>query len=146
MQRLPERIDLVRYRIFEGGLLSLLLVDSSPGFPTAASSRRNREREAAVDVAAAAPVAPSPADASLVPKCLRDLYAEVDDALTAWGEVEDPRSRRRALPETSGKVRGALGECVLTCTFRVRVARGAGYAIEGVLLEGGILGCVPKSA
>lgn len=29
VQRLPERIDLVRYRIFEGGLLGLLLVDSS---------------------------------------------------------------------------------------------------------------------
>ncbi|WP_328697456.1 DUF5655 domain-containing protein [Streptomyces sp. NBC_00342] len=88
VQRLPERIDLVRYRIFEGGLLSLLLVDSSPGFPSAASSRRNRERETAVDIAAAAPVASSPAGTSLVPKCLRDLYAEVDDALTAWGEVE----------------------------------------------------------
>ncbi|MFJ9679339.1 hypothetical protein ACIRP2_14885 [Streptomyces sp. NPDC101194] len=87
VQRLPERIDLVRYRIFEGGLLSLLLVDSSPGFPSAFSSRRNRERETAVDIAAA-PVASSPAGASLVPECLRDLYAEVDDALTAWGEVE----------------------------------------------------------
>nr|WP_030882217.1 DUF5655 domain-containing protein [Streptomyces sp. NRRL B-24051] len=87
VQRLPERIDLVRYRIFEGGLLSLLLVDSSPGFPSAFSSRRNRERETAVDIAAA-PVASSPAGASLVPECLRDLYAELDEALTAWGEVE----------------------------------------------------------
>uniref|UniRef100_A0AAU2VMI1 DUF5655 domain-containing protein n=1 Tax=Streptomyces sp. NBC_00008 TaxID=2903610 RepID=A0AAU2VMI1_9ACTN len=88
VQRLPERIDLVRYRIFEGGLLSLLLVDSSPGFPSAASSRRNRERETVVDIAAAAPVTSSPAVASLVPECLRDLYAELDEALTAWGEVE----------------------------------------------------------
>ncbi|MEV7903031.1 DUF5655 domain-containing protein [Streptomyces anulatus] len=88
VQRLPERIDLVRYRVFEGGLLSLLLVDSSPGFPSAVSSRRNRERETVVDIAAAAPVTSSPAVASLVPECLRDLYAEVDDALTAWGEVE----------------------------------------------------------
>lgn len=86
--RLPERIDLVRYRIFEGGLLSLLLADSSPGFPTAASSRRNRKRETAVDVAAAVPVAASQTGASLVPKCLRDLYAKVDVALTAWGEIE----------------------------------------------------------
>ncbi len=30
VQRLPERIDLVRYRIFEGGLLSLLHIDSRP--------------------------------------------------------------------------------------------------------------------
>ncbi|MGX1760363.1 DUF5655 domain-containing protein [Streptomyces lydicus] len=85
VQRLPERIDLVRYRVFEGGLLSLLLVDSSPGSPIAASSRRNRERDGAVDSASAAPVLVGP---SLVPECLRDLYAELDDALTAWGEVE----------------------------------------------------------
>ncbi|MGW6209558.1 DUF5655 domain-containing protein [Streptomyces sp. NPDC055089] len=88
VQRLPERVDLVRYRIFEGGLLGLLLVDASPGFPIAASSRRNRERETAVGTASAAPVAPLPAGSGLVPECLRDLYGEVDDALTAWGEVE----------------------------------------------------------
>ncbi|MYQ47593.1 hypothetical protein GTW40_21510 [Streptomyces sp. SID4985] len=88
VQRLPERIDLVRYRVFEGGLLSLLLVDSSPGPPGAASSRRTRERETAVDIAPALPVTPSPSGVGLVPECLRDLYAELDDALTAWGEVE----------------------------------------------------------
>ncbi|WEV29147.1 DUF5655 domain-containing protein [Streptomyces sp. 71268] len=88
VQRLPERIDLVRYRIFEGGLLSLLLVDSSPGASAAASSRRSRRRETAVDVAVTAPMAPSSVSAGLVPECLRDLYAEVDEALTAWGEVE----------------------------------------------------------
>ncbi|MER5972825.1 DUF5655 domain-containing protein [Streptomyces sp. NPDC002055] len=86
VQRLPERIDLVRYRIFEGGLLSLLLVDSSPGFPTAASSRRSRET--VVGSASAASVTPPPAGTGLVPECLRDLYAELEDALTAWGEVE----------------------------------------------------------
>lgn len=85
VQRLPERIDLVRYRIFEGGLLSLLLVDSSPSSPNPASSRRSRET---VVGSAPAPVAPPPAGAGLVPECLRDLYAELDDALTAWGEVE----------------------------------------------------------
>ncbi|NBE53956.1 hypothetical protein GUY60_21550 [Streptomyces sp. YC537] len=88
VQRLPERIDLVRYRIFEGGLLSLLLVDSWPGAPTAASSRRNRGREAAVESAPAGPAASPPVSAGLVPGSLRDLYAELDDALTAWGEVE----------------------------------------------------------
>ncbi|MFE3774502.1 DUF5655 domain-containing protein [Streptomyces sp. NPDC059122] len=88
VQRLPERIDLVRYRVFEGDLLSLLLVDSSPGAPSAASSRRNRGRDAtAVSVATVPVVAASPGS-SLVPDCLRDLYAELDDALTAWGEVE----------------------------------------------------------
>jgi hypothetical protein len=30
VQRLHERIDLVRYRIFDGGLLGLLLVESAP--------------------------------------------------------------------------------------------------------------------
>lgn len=88
VQWLPERIDLVRYRVFEGGLLSLLLVDSSPGSPSAASSRRSRERDAAVGSAPPAPATPSPAGAGPVPESLRDLYAELDEALTAWGEVE----------------------------------------------------------
>ncbi|MGW4162652.1 DUF5655 domain-containing protein [Streptomyces sp. NPDC004788] len=88
VQWLPERIDLVRYRVFEGGLLSLLLVDSSPGSPTAASSRRSRERDAVVGSAPAAPATPAPAGAGLVPECLRDLYAELDEAFTVWGEVE----------------------------------------------------------
>ncbi|MEU7510648.1 DUF5655 domain-containing protein [Streptomyces sp. NPDC042898] len=87
VQRLPERIDLVRYRVFEGGLLSLLLVDSSPGVPST-MSRRSRERDAVVGSGPAAPVAPSPAGVGLVPECLRDLYVELDEALTAWGEVE----------------------------------------------------------
>ncbi|MFE1439165.1 DUF5655 domain-containing protein [Streptomyces sp. NPDC058739] len=88
VQWLPERIDLVRYRVFEGGLLSLLLVDSSPGSPSAASSRRSRERDAMVGGTPTAPATPSPTGAGLVPESLRDLYAELDEALTAWGEVE----------------------------------------------------------
>ncbi|WP_411573529.1 DUF5655 domain-containing protein [Streptomyces fradiae] len=85
VQWLPERIDLVRYRVFEGGLLSLLLVDSSPGSVSAASSRRSRERDAVVG---SAPATPAPTGAGLVPESLRDLYAELDEALTAWGEVD----------------------------------------------------------
>ncbi|MGW0546596.1 DUF5655 domain-containing protein [Streptomyces altiplanensis] len=88
VQWLPERIDLVRYRVFDGGLLSLLLVDSSPGSASAASSRRSRDRDAVVGNAPTAPVVPAPTGAGLVPECLRDLYAELDEALTAWGEVE----------------------------------------------------------
>ncbi|MFD8415634.1 DUF5655 domain-containing protein [Streptomyces sp. NPDC059650] len=88
VQWLPERIDLVRYRVFEGGLLSLLLVDSSPGSPSAPSSRRIRERDAMVGGTPTAPATPSPTGAGLVPESLRDLYAELDEALTAWGEVE----------------------------------------------------------
>lgn len=86
VQRLPERIDLVRYRIFEGDLLGLLLVDSSPGLSTAAPPRRSRVPSVG-SMATVAEVA-SGADAGLVPECLQDLYAELDEALTAWGEVE----------------------------------------------------------
>ncbi|MFJ8301071.1 DUF5655 domain-containing protein [Streptomyces sp. NPDC094447] len=88
VQWLPERIDLVRYRVFEGGLLSLLLVDSSPGSPSAASSRRSRERNAVVGSTPAASATPAATGAGLAPDSLRDLYAELDEALTAWGEVE----------------------------------------------------------
>ncbi|MBT2412458.1 hypothetical protein J7I94_18110 [Streptomyces sp. ISL-12] len=88
VQRLPERIDLVRYRIFEGGLLGLLLVDSAPGLPSVTSPRRTRERSTVVDSTLATTAPPSPAGMSLVPECLRDLYEELDEALTAWGEVE----------------------------------------------------------
>ncbi|MGW7019956.1 DUF5655 domain-containing protein [Streptomyces decoyicus] len=88
VQRLPERIDLVRYRVFEGGLLSLLLVDSPPGSSSAASSGRNRERGAAASSSLTAATVRPLACVSLVPECLRDLYTELDDALTAWGEVE----------------------------------------------------------
>lgn len=92
VQRLPERIDLVRYRVFEGDLLSLLLVDSSPGSPGAAS-RRSRERDAVVDTGPPAAVIPDRVEPCLVPDCLRDLYGELDEALTAWGEVEVRRLR-----------------------------------------------------
>lgn len=88
VQRLPERIDLVRYRVFDGGLLSLLLVDSSPGSPNPAASRRHREREVAVASVPTVSAAPTRGTASLVPECLRDLYSELEDALTAWDEVE----------------------------------------------------------
>ncbi|MCV2464368.1 DUF5655 domain-containing protein [Streptomyces sp. ICN988] len=88
VQWLPERIDLVRYRMFEGGLLSLTLVDSSPGSPSGVSSRRNRGRDTVADTAPTVPAAPSSTSADLVPECLRDLYGELDGALTAWGEVE----------------------------------------------------------
>ncbi len=75
----------MRYRVFEDDLLSLLLVDSSPGSANPASSRRTRHRSTRDVIAPSAPV---PLLSSLVPESLRDLYAEVDDALTRWGEVE----------------------------------------------------------
>lgn len=87
VQRLHERIDLVRYRIFEGGLLGLLLVESAPGTPRPAPARRRRrERDGAHDGGGSKPS--TAAAPGIVPDCLKDLYGELDDALTAWGEVE----------------------------------------------------------
>ncbi|WP_257155740.1 hypothetical protein [Streptomyces sp. Ru87] len=73
----------MHYRVFEGGLLSLLLVDFSPGSPATVASRRNRERNVALGSAPTAPVAPPSAGAGLVPECLLGLHAELDYALTA---------------------------------------------------------------
>jgi predicted transport protein len=79
-----RRIDLVRYRVFGGGLLSLLLIESSPASPGPGPARqRGRERPAA---GGACDGVRAVSDG--VPECLRDLYGELDEALTAWGEVE----------------------------------------------------------
>lgn len=93
VQRLRERIDLVRYRVFEGDLLSLLLVDSSPGSANSASPRRTRGRDTETANVSAVPASSTSTGPGLVPECLRDLYAELDDTLTAWGEVEVARLR-----------------------------------------------------
>ncbi|MFF4560347.1 hypothetical protein [Streptomyces sp. NPDC001435] len=46
VHRLRERVDLVRYRVFDDGLLSLLLIESTPGSTRPISDRRqSRERE-----------------------------------------------------------------------------------------------------
>ncbi|MEV7504841.1 hypothetical protein [Streptomyces sp. NPDC093018] len=42
VQRLPKRVEVVRYRVFEGDRLRLLLVDSSLGSANAASFRRTQ--------------------------------------------------------------------------------------------------------
>ncbi|KUL54924.1 hypothetical protein ADL22_02120 [Streptomyces sp. NRRL F-4489] len=88
VHRLHERIDLVRYRIFDGGLLSLLLIESAPGSPRPAPARRRR-RELEETSAGGGDEQPSVrATPGAAPACLQDLYAELDEALTAWGEVE----------------------------------------------------------
>nr|BFD94093.1 DUF5655 domain-containing protein [Kitasatospora sp. Xyl93] len=78
------RIELVRYRIFDGGLLSLQLVEPVSGAVSPAAVRRSK---AAVvpSTAVEAEELPVPAD---VPECLQDLYGELDEVLTASGEVE----------------------------------------------------------
>ena len=89
VQRLRERIDLVRYRVFDGGLLSLLLVDSAPGVPSLGPARRQRRERGLAADAGGGNIKPSVrAPLGAAPVCLQDLYAELDEALTAWGEVE----------------------------------------------------------
>ncbi|MDH6703064.1 DUF5655 domain-containing protein [Streptomyces griseoviridis] len=89
VQRVHERIDLVRYRIFDGGLLSLLLIESTHGSPRPAPARRQRrERDEAVSVGGRSEKPSVQANPSVAPACLHDLYVELDEGLTAWGEVE----------------------------------------------------------
>ncbi|WP_042419802.1 DUF5655 domain-containing protein [Streptacidiphilus anmyonensis] len=89
VHRLHERIDLVRYRIFDGDLLSLLLIESTPGSTRSAPVRRQqREREDATGAGGGSGKPTIKAIQGAAPACLQDLYAELDEALTAWGEVE----------------------------------------------------------
>ncbi|MFD5116136.1 DUF5655 domain-containing protein [Streptomyces sp. NPDC058391] len=89
VHRLRERIDLVRYRVFDGGLLSLLLIESAPGSASPAPARRQRrEREVAAGAGGGDGKPSVQAIPGAAPACLRDLYRELDEALTAWGEVE----------------------------------------------------------
>ncbi len=84
---LDKRIDLVRYRVFDGGLLSLMLVESAPGTTSPASARRHSPgREVTVDVDDGTKSVQATLDA--VSDDLRALYAELDEVLTASGEVE----------------------------------------------------------
>lgn len=81
-----RRIDLVRYRVFDGGLLNLMLVESSPASAgPGPAQQRNRGATGAGDRLRAVP--------NVVPDGLRDLYGELDEALNAWGEVEVARLR-----------------------------------------------------
>ncbi|WP_329348878.1 DUF5655 domain-containing protein [Streptomyces sp. NBC_01261] len=89
VHRLYERIDLVRYRSFDGGLLSLLLIESVPGSPRPAPTRRQRRER--MEAAGSGGVCGKPsvqANPSAPPASLQDLYGELDEMLTAWGEVE----------------------------------------------------------
>ncbi|MGW6733610.1 DUF5655 domain-containing protein [Streptomyces sp. NPDC055013] len=84
---LNKRIDLVRYRVFNGGLLSLLLVESAAGSTSPAPTRRQpREREVVSHKEDGAQSVRATLD--VAPACLRALYGELDEMLTASGEVE----------------------------------------------------------
>ncbi|MFF3069170.1 hypothetical protein [Kitasatospora sp. NPDC057936] len=77
-------IELVRYRIFDGGLLSLQRVEPVSAAVSSAGMRRSTTSSVP---AAAVEAAELPVLAD-VPECLRDLYGELDEVLTASGEVE----------------------------------------------------------
>ncbi|MER6399542.1 hypothetical protein ABT263_26375 [Kitasatospora sp. NPDC001603] len=77
-------IELVRYRIFDGGLLCLQLVEPvSAAVSTAVARRANTS----ATPPAAARVAELPI-AGEAPACLRALYGELDAVLTGAGGVE----------------------------------------------------------
>lgn len=80
-----QRIDLVRYRVFDDGLLSLLLVESAPGTAASGAPRAAVER-----AGGGLEEAPSSAEAALAepPAPLRALYEELCEALTRSGDVE----------------------------------------------------------
>lgn len=74
----------MRYRIFDGGLLSLQLVEPVSGAAGPAVPRRS----GAVTALAAAAEADELPVLDDIPECLRDLYGELNEVLTASGEVE----------------------------------------------------------
>ncbi|MFJ8442871.1 hypothetical protein [Kitasatospora griseola] len=76
-------IELVRYRVFDDGLLSLQLVEPVVA-PTGTPTGRKRSAPAATEAVEAA-LLPAPVE---VPECLRALYGELDEALSAAGELE----------------------------------------------------------
>ncbi|MEV0535811.1 DUF5655 domain-containing protein [Kitasatospora sp. NPDC050463] len=77
-------IELVRYRVFDGGLLSLQLVEPVVA-PTNTASVRRSSAPAALEAVAEADGPPALVE---VPECLRALYGELDEVLTDSGEVE----------------------------------------------------------
>ncbi|WP_329486643.1 DUF5655 domain-containing protein [Kitasatospora sp. NBC_01246] len=77
-------IELVRYRVFDGGLLSLQLVEPVSAAVSTAAVRRSN---ASAVLAAAAEAAELPVLLE-APECLRDLYNELDEVLNMSGEVE----------------------------------------------------------
>ncbi|MFG3224688.1 DUF5655 domain-containing protein [Kitasatospora sp. NPDC048194] len=83
-----HRVDLVRYRAFGPDLLTLQLVETVPGF--SASRAASVPASAAGKAGDEPEVVAVPAGSSQVevPERLRELYGELDDALTAAGELE----------------------------------------------------------
>jgi hypothetical protein len=77
-------MDLVRYPVYDGGLLSLQLIESGPAAGGQVLARPSgRYLQGAADAACGLGVS----QASF-PDGLRALFRELGDASTAWGEVE----------------------------------------------------------
>ncbi|MDX3585625.1 DUF5655 domain-containing protein [Streptomyces europaeiscabiei] len=74
--------------------MNLLLIESTPGSNRRPISDRRQGREREVTTGAASEDGKTSATAGAIPGCLQDLYAELDEALTAWGEVEVAQLRR----------------------------------------------------
>src|SRR5690348_6774438 len=83
---LGKRIDLVRYRLFDGGLLSLLLVESVPGSIEPTGRASSSPQEVPADAGRGGRTVLATLDGA--PDSLRALYDELDEVLTASGEVE----------------------------------------------------------
>ncbi|MEU8926132.1 DUF5655 domain-containing protein [Kitasatospora sp. NPDC048545] len=79
-----HRIDLVRYRVYGPDLLTLQLVETVPGFPAPGSSPASSVASDEPEVVAV----PTEVSQVVVPACLRELYGELDEALSAAGELE----------------------------------------------------------
>nr|WP_237530882.1 DUF5655 domain-containing protein [Streptomyces sp. SID3212] len=88
----PRPVDLIRYRVFDGGLLSLTLLESAGGSAGSLPPQKRR-RKAPRGSGNGEGRETADMTAEPAPACLRDLYAELDELLTAWGEVEVRRLR-----------------------------------------------------
>ncbi|MEU4582947.1 DUF5655 domain-containing protein [Kitasatospora aureofaciens] len=80
-----HRVDLVRYRVFGPDLLTLQLVETVPGFSASGASPLPADESDDEPEAATVPAGGSQVE---VPGCLRELYGELDEVLTAAGELE----------------------------------------------------------
>jgi hypothetical protein len=105
-----HRIDLVRYRLFDDGLLSLLLVESAPG---SSESGRGVVRQESADrgLSSACGGGPKPVQAILeeAPESLRDLYGELHKSLTSSGDVEAEAKLRQPIRTEGGWTRASCG-------------------------------------
>lgn len=77
----------MRYRVYGPELLTLQLVETVPGFTASASEMPTAARADEAYVPDAV-VVPTQGPQVEVPECLRELYGELDEVLTAAGELQ----------------------------------------------------------